>query len=120
VRITPEERVDVRRMKRPPTHPGEILVQEFLSPMGLTQTEAARRMGISVNRLNELVRGKRDRGDGDPPRGPAWHVARALAQPPDDLGSLAGVSGAAAAGGGLAPRTGREQGRERAEREALG
>jgi len=59
VRITPEERVDVRRMKRPPTHPGEILVQEFLSPMGLTQTEAARRMGISVNRLNELVRGKR-------------------------------------------------------------
>jgi addiction module HigA family antidote len=46
-------------MKRPPTHPGEILVREFLTPMGLTQAGAARRMGISANRLNELIRGKR-------------------------------------------------------------
>ena len=46
-------------MKRAPTHPGEILVEEFLVPMGFTQAEAARRMGISTNRLNELVRGKR-------------------------------------------------------------
>jgi addiction module HigA family antidote len=46
-------------MKRAPTHPGEMLAQEFLSPMGLTQAEAARRMGISTNRLNEVVRGKR-------------------------------------------------------------
>jgi addiction module HigA family antidote len=46
-------------MKRAPTHPGEILAEEFLNPMGLTQAEAARRMGMSTNRLNELVRGKR-------------------------------------------------------------
>jgi len=46
-------------MKRAPTHPGEILAEEFLKPMELTQVEAARRMGISTNRLNELVRGKR-------------------------------------------------------------
>ena len=46
-------------MKRAPTHPGEVLVEEFLVPMGLTQAEAGRRMGISTNRLNELVRGKR-------------------------------------------------------------
>jgi addiction module HigA family antidote len=46
-------------MKRVPTHPGEILAEEFLNPMGLTQAEAARRMGMSTNRLNELVRGKR-------------------------------------------------------------
>jgi len=46
-------------MKRAPTHPGEILAEEFLSPMGLTQAEAARRMRMSTNRLNELVRGKR-------------------------------------------------------------
>jgi antitoxin HigA-1 len=38
---------------------GEILAQEFLDPMGLTQAEAARRMGVSTNRLNELVRGNR-------------------------------------------------------------
>jgi addiction module HigA family antidote len=46
-------------MKRAPTHPGEILAEEFLSPMGLTQAEAARRMRMSTNRLNELIRGKR-------------------------------------------------------------
>jgi addiction module HigA family antidote len=46
-------------MKRAPTHPGEILHEEFLRPLGVTQAEAARQMGISTNRLNELVRGKR-------------------------------------------------------------
>ena len=59
MRTTTKERVDIRRMKRAPTHPGEILAEEFLNPMGLTQVEAARRMGMSTNRLNELVRGKR-------------------------------------------------------------
>jgi addiction module HigA family antidote len=44
---------------RRPTHPGEILLEEFLQPMGMTQVEAADRMGISVNRMNELIRGKR-------------------------------------------------------------
>ena len=44
---------------RPPTHPGEMLLQEFLKPMNLTQVEAAEKMGISLNRLNELIRGKR-------------------------------------------------------------
>jgi addiction module HigA family antidote len=44
---------------RPPTHPGEMLLEEFLKPLGITQADAARRMGITTNRLNELVRGKR-------------------------------------------------------------
>jgi addiction module HigA family antidote len=44
---------------RSPTHPGEILLEEFLKPLGLTQVEAAEKMEISQNRLNELVRGKR-------------------------------------------------------------
>jgi antitoxin HigA-1 len=44
---------------RPPTHPGEMLLEEFLKPMGLTQVDAAEKMGISLNRLNELIRGKR-------------------------------------------------------------
>jgi len=44
---------------RPPTHPGEMLLEEFLKPMGMTQVEAADRMGISLNRMNELIRGKR-------------------------------------------------------------
>ena len=44
---------------RAPTHPGEILIEEFLSPLGLSQVTAAGKMGISVNRLNELIHGKR-------------------------------------------------------------
>ena len=41
------------------THPGIILLQEFLEPTGLTQAELARALGIPLNRVNELVRGKR-------------------------------------------------------------
>jgi antitoxin HigA-1 len=44
---------------RPPTHPGEMLLEEFLKPLAITQIDAADRMGISLNRLNELIRGKR-------------------------------------------------------------
>ena len=44
---------------RPPTHPGEMLLEEFLRPLGMTQSEAARRMEIPLNRLNEVIRGRR-------------------------------------------------------------
>jgi addiction module HigA family antidote len=43
----------------PAIAPGEILLEEFLKPMGLGQMEAARRLEISLNRLNEIVLGKR-------------------------------------------------------------
>lgn len=59
MRTTTETGVDVRRMRRAPTRPGEVLLEEFLAPLGMSQAEAARRMGMSTNRLNELVRGKR-------------------------------------------------------------
>jgi addiction module HigA family antidote len=39
--------------------PGDILLEEFLRPAALTQVEAARRMDIPLNRLNEIVRGRR-------------------------------------------------------------
>ncbi len=42
-----------------PFHPGEILLEEFLEPMGLTQAAFAERLGWTRARLNELVRGKR-------------------------------------------------------------
>ena len=45
---------------RKPTHPGDILLQEFLEPMGLSQVELAQRMGVPVQRVNTLVNGKRD------------------------------------------------------------
>jgi len=45
---------------RQPTHPGEILKEEFLRPMGITQVELARRMGVPIQRVNTLINGKRD------------------------------------------------------------
>ena len=45
---------------RKPTHPGEILLQEFLEPMGISQVELAHRMGVPVQRVNTLINGKRD------------------------------------------------------------
>jgi addiction module HigA family antidote len=46
-------------MRRPPTHPGEVFEEEYRKPSGISQAEAARRMGMSTNRLNEIVAGKR-------------------------------------------------------------
>ena len=44
---------------RIPTHPGEILLEEFLKPLDLTQVALARHLDIPVQRVNEIVRGKR-------------------------------------------------------------
>ena len=45
--------------KRPPTHPGEMLFEEFVKPLEITQTELARRLGVSYPRLNEIIKGRR-------------------------------------------------------------
>ena len=44
---------------RAPSHPGEMLLREFLEPLGLTQTELAERMEIPFQRVNSLVNGRR-------------------------------------------------------------
>src|SRR6266496_1197436 len=44
---------------RPPTHPGEMLLEEFLKPFALTQRELAEHLGVSYPRVNELIHGKR-------------------------------------------------------------
>ncbi len=44
---------------RPPTHPGEILLEEFIRPAGLTQRAVAQALRMPYQRLNEIVRGKR-------------------------------------------------------------
>ena len=41
------------------THPGEMLLEEFLKPMGLTQKELADSIHVSFQRVNELISGKR-------------------------------------------------------------
>lgn len=44
---------------RPPTHPGKMLLKEWLEPIGESQSAFARRIGVSTVRLHEIVRGKR-------------------------------------------------------------
>ena len=44
---------------RPPTHPGEMLLEEFLTPMNLTQRELAEAIHVPYQRVNEIINGKR-------------------------------------------------------------
>lgn len=60
------------------THPGVILLKEFLEPLGLTQKSLAQHVGISIQRVNEIVRGKR----GITPE-TAWLLSEALSTTPE-------------------------------------
>lgn len=42
-----------------PVHPGEILFEEFLKPMGIIQNQIGRDLGVSPRRINEIIHGKR-------------------------------------------------------------
>ncbi len=64
--------------RRIPTHPGEVLLAEFLAPLGLTQVAFAEHLGVPVQRVNEIVRGKR----GVTPE-TAWLFAQAFGTTPD-------------------------------------
>ncbi len=43
----------------PPTHPGEMLLEEFLKPMGISQYRLAKDIGVPAIRINKIVRGER-------------------------------------------------------------
>lgn len=47
------------KKKLPPIHPGEILFEEFLEPMGISQYRLAKDVGVPPRRINEIVLGKR-------------------------------------------------------------
>ena len=64
--------------KRTTTHPGEVLQYEFLEPLEVSQSEFARHLNIPIQRVNELVRGKR----GITPD-TAWLLAKALGTTPE-------------------------------------
>lgn len=49
----------MKKKKLAPIHPGEILLEEFLNPMHLSQNKLARDIGVSPRRINEIVHGKR-------------------------------------------------------------
>src|ERR1700726_2744042 len=72
--------------KRKPATVGEILVEEFMRPLGLTQAALAEAMGVQCKHVNELCNGrrKRDRGDRPHPRArvrqqPGFLAQRAVA-----------------------------------------
>jgi len=50
----------VMAKKVPPITPGEILFEEFLQPMGISQSQLAKDIHVSANRINLIVRGKRE------------------------------------------------------------
>lgn len=62
---------------RVPSHPGEILREEYLIPLGVSQVAFAAHLGIPVQRVNELINGKR----GVTPD-TAWLLAQALGTTP--------------------------------------
>ncbi len=49
----------MRKKKLEPVHPGEILSEDFLKPMELSQNALARGLGVPPRRINEIVQGKR-------------------------------------------------------------
>ncbi len=67
--MLPENRVS--------THPGEILKEEFLGPAGITQVAFAKHIGVPLQRVNEIIRGKR----GITPE-TAWLFSQALGTTP--------------------------------------
>jgi addiction module HigA family antidote len=54
-----EKRIAMLPLDRVSTHPGRVLLKEFLEPLGLSQVKLAKAINIPQNRVNELVRGKR-------------------------------------------------------------
>lgn len=64
--------------KRTTTHPGQILLQDFLDPLEVSQSNFARHLGIPVQRVNELIRGKR----GITPD-TAWLLSKSLGTTPE-------------------------------------
>lgn len=49
----------MKRKKLPPIHPGEIVRDEFLEPLGISQYSLAKRIKVPPRRINEIVLGKR-------------------------------------------------------------
>ena len=68
----------MRPKNRIPTHPGEVLLSEFLEPLEITQVAFARHIGVPIQRINEIVKGKRGVSAES-----AWLFAQALRTTPE-------------------------------------
>ena len=78
---TTDQKTEVIAMipkNRIPTHPGEILLEEFLKPLEITQVAFAKHIRVPVQRVNEIIKGKR----GISPES-AWLFSQALGTTPE-------------------------------------
>ena len=66
------------RLPANPTHPGEMLLEEFLKPLGMSQAAFAEHIGVSFRRVNEIVNGRRSITPET-----AWLFAQALGTSPE-------------------------------------
>jgi antitoxin HigA-1 len=60
------------------THPGQILLKEYLEPLGITQVKLADHLGIPIQRINEIIKGKRGISPDT-----AWLLSQAFNTSPD-------------------------------------
>jgi addiction module HigA family antidote len=49
----------MRKQKLPPIHPGEVLLEDYLKPLRMSQSALARALGVPADRISEIVRGRR-------------------------------------------------------------
>ncbi|MBM4327425.1 MAG: HigA family addiction module antidote protein [Deltaproteobacteria bacterium] len=49
----------MKSKKMPPLHPGEVLLEEFMKPLAISQNQLGRALGVPPRRINEIVHGKR-------------------------------------------------------------
>ena len=61
-----------------PVHPGEVLTEDFLKPLGVTQSRLARHIGVTARRVSEIARGKRSVSAET-----AWLLAQAFGSSPN-------------------------------------
>ncbi len=78
VRVTDYQGYEWTHDIESPSPPGEVLQEEFMSPLGVTQVALAEHIGVSVQRIHEIVRGKR----GITPE-TAWLLAQAFGRTPE-------------------------------------
>lgn len=91
--LTTTERPAGRRLprQRPPTHPGEMLAEEFVKPLGITRKELARRLDVSYSSLIDIAQGATLNNSIHRPSAisGARYVSGLLVGAPAGLGSLA-------------------------------
>lgn len=68
----------MRPTNRIPTHPGEILLQDFMIPMNISQKALSKHLGIPAKRVHEIVHGRRSIT-----AGMAWQLAQAFGNTPE-------------------------------------